>query len=237
MPDDKPLGRRLLGLFVETDSGEAVSLEDGEKSAADEVAELARASARVAADLAPKPTVRPPPPPAVERSPSTAVAGPTSAGPTAPAKAAPASIDFDGVFRGAGIDAQALDRVRKAEELLKHLPPEAPNELKRQIVEAALKAFGFETSKIVDAVVTQTKALDTYVRLNEQQTVKAIAEAQAQIEKLDDQIITLKADIEKRTLALGSLSAAADIRKSQIERVLEFFAPPPAPSGASTREP
>jgi hypothetical protein len=233
MPDDKPLGRRLLGLFVETDPAEKVADEAsetsaGERSAADEVAELARASARVAAEMAPRPAVAAAAPPPAERS-----ASPIPKTPTGP----PANIDFDGVFRGAGIDAQALDRVRKAEELLKNLPPEAPDQLKRQIVEAALKAFGFDTSKIVDAVVTQTKALDTYVRLNEQQTVKAIADAQAQIAKLDDQIITLKADIEKRTLALGSLSAAADIRKSQIEQVLEFFEGPPAPSAASKRQP
>ncbi len=147
---------------------------------------------------------------------------------------APAKVDFDAVFKNAGIDPQALDRVRKAEDLLKNLPDSASEEVKRQIVEASLKAFGFEISKIVEGVQTQTKALDAYVRVNEQQTAKAITDAQAQIAKLEDQVITLRADIDKRTNALAGLAAAADVRKRQVSKVLDFFhtPSPAAPAGA-----
>ncbi len=224
MPDDKSLGKRILGLFVESvdETKPAADPEtEGVPSPADEIAALAKQSAPQAAPIAaaaPKPVAAPPPRPVATAS---------------AAAVEPAKVDFDGVFKNAGIDPQALDRVRKAEELLKNLPDSASDEVKRQIVEASLKAFGFEINKILEAVVTQTKALDTYVRINEQQTAKAITDAQAQIAKLEDQVITLRADIDKRTTALASIAAAADVRKRQVSKVLDFFqAPSPAPAGA-----
>ncbi len=227
MPDDKSLGKRILGLFVEsvddTKPSSTTTDPDGAPSPADEIAALAKQSA----------------PQAAQPVANAVVARPVNAPPAKPVATAsaaavePAKVDFDGVFKNAGIDPQALDRVRKAEELLKNLPDSASDEVKRQIVEASLKAFGFEIAKILEAVVTQTKALDTYVRINEQQTAKAITDAQAQIAKLEDQVITLRADIDKRTTALASIAAAADVRKRQVSKVLDFFqAPSPAPAGA-----
>ncbi|MEW5739968.1 MAG: hypothetical protein AB1938_13635 [Myxococcota bacterium] len=225
MPEEKGLGSKILGLFVETEGKdgtpaegtEAVSKESGEggeKSAAELVAELAGQSAP---RKGPAPAMGAPPPrPAI----------PAPTGPVTPAK-----VDFDAVFKGAGMDAAELDRVRKAEELLKSLPESTPQDVKRQIVEASLKAFGFEVGKIVGAAQNQLKALETYVRLNEQQTAKAITDAQAQIAQLEDKIIGLKADITKKTETLASVSAAADTRKGEVHRVLDFFgagaAPPP----------
>lgn len=234
MPDDKSLGKRILGLFVETVDETKAPTPAGEPgSPADEIAALARQSAPTTSEpVPPEPrTVQP------AMAPKPAAAS-TRLPPSEPI--APAKLDFDAVFKNAGIDPQALDRVRKAEELLKTLPDTASDEVKRQIVEASLKAFGFEIAKIVEAVETQLKALDTYVKVNEQQTAKAINEAQAQIAKLEDQVITLRADINKRTTTLGSVAAAADIRRSQISKVLSFFRASPAPAGppaASTPEP
>lgn len=225
MPEEKGLGSKILGLFVESDKDgtpaegtEAVS-PSGEKSAADLVAELA---GQTAPKKGPAPTTHaaPPPPPA-----RPAIPAPT--GPVTPAK-----VDFDAVFKGAGMDASELDRVRKAEELLKSLPEGTPQDVKRQIVEASLKAFGFEIAKIVGAAQNQLKALETYVRLNEQQTAKAITDAQTQIAQLEDKIIGLRADITKKTEQLASVSAAADSRKGEVHRVLEFFGAPAAPPAA-----
>lgn len=219
MPEEKGLGSKILGLFVESDKDgtpaegtEAVS-PPGEKSAADLVAELA-------GQAMPKkgPAQAAPPPPSARP----AIPAPT--GPVTPAK-----VDFDAVFKGAGMDAAELDRVRKAEELLKSLPDSTPQDVKRQIVEASLKAFGFEIAKIVGAAQNQLKALETYVRLNEQQTAKAITDAQAQIAQLEDKIIGLRADITKKTEQLASVAAAADSRKGEVHRVLDFFGAPAAP--------
>jgi hypothetical protein len=225
MPEEKGLGSKLLGLFVEVkDDGTpvegtpAVERGDGEKSAADLVAELAGQSApRKGA-----PAAAPPAPAA-----AAPVSVPRPSGPVAPAE-----VDFDQVFKGAGMDAGELDRVRKAEELLKSLPDATPLEVKRQIVEASLKAFGFDIAKIVAAAQNQLKALDTYVRINEQGTAKAITDAQQQIAQLEDKIISLRADINTRTEKLAGVSAAADARKGQVHRVLEFFQAPAAPAPA-----
>lgn len=222
MPEDKGLGSKILGLFVESDQdgtpaeGTAAVEPSGEKSAAELVAELAGQTAPKKG-AAPATHAAPPPP-------SARPAIPAPTGPVTPAK-----VDFDAVFKGAGMDASELDRVRKAEELLKSLPDSTPQEVKRQIVEASLKAFGFEIAKIVGAAQNQLKALETYVRLNEQQTAKAITDAQTQIAQLEDKIIGLRADITKKTEQLASVSAAADSRKGEVHRVLEFFGAPAAP--------
>lgn len=216
MPDDKSIGKRILGLFVESGDAAASPSDEpstGAASPADEIAALARNSAPVAAE-----------PVAVAAPARVAVTAPG----TVPTNVEPAKIDFDVVFKNAGIDPQALDRVRKAEELLKTLPDSAGEEVKRQIVEASLKAFGFEISRIVEGVETQLKALDTYVRINEQQTSKALTDSQAQIAKLEDQVISLKAEMNKRTAGLASLAAAADVRRRQVDKVLTFFKAPAA---------
>jgi hypothetical protein len=207
--NEKGLGSKFLGLFVEKD--EQGSL----KSAADEIAELARKSGTAtgaatasATSTAPQPVAAPPPP------------GPALKMPTG------GSTDFDAVFNEAGMDGAELDRVKKAEELLKGLPESTPQDVKRQIVEASLKAFGFDTATIVTASNNQKRALDTYVRVNEQATAKATQDAEAQIKALHEKIAGLKADVEKRNAALRSLTEAATSRKAQVQKVLEFFEKP-----------
>jgi hypothetical protein len=218
MPEEKGLGAKLLGLFVDVEGGaaaasDASTSDDTEKSAAELVAELATK----AEPRQPAPTVVAAPVPA---------AAPTErlgALPPARSPVTPATVDFEGVFRSAGMDAAELDRVRKAEELLKALPEQSPIEVKRQIVEASLKAFGIDLGKIAGSASSQLKALETYVKVNEQQTVKAIAEAERHIAQLDEKIIELRAEMMKRTEQLHGVIAAADLRKGQIARILEFF--------------
>ncbi len=218
MPEEKGLGSKFLGLFVESKEGTpeegtpAVEGADREKTPAELVAELAGQSAP---RKGPGSVASAPPRPAMP-----APSGPVTA----------AQVDFDAVFKTTGLDASDLDRVRKAEELLKGLPESTPIDVKRQIVEASLKAFGFDITKIIGAAQQQLKALDTWVRLNEQQTVKGITDAQTQIAQLEDKVISLKADITKRTDQLASLTAAAEGRKGQVHRVLEFFNAPAAPA-------
>lgn len=223
MAEEKGLGKKLLGLFVESKEGTpeegtpAVEASDAEKTPAELVAELAGQSAprKGPAPMPGAPTTAPAPRPMMP-----AASGPVTA----------AEVDFDAVFKTTGMDASDLDRVRKAEDLLKGLPESTPLEVKRQIVEASLKAFGFDVAKIIGAAQQQLKALETWVRLNENQTAKGITDAQTQIAQLEDKVISLKADITKRADQLASLSAAADGRKGQVHRVLEFFNAPAAPA-------
>jgi hypothetical protein len=206
---DKGIGSRILGIFVETpdkpDSPEALEPEQSGRSPADLVAELAQASA--------------------------AAPGGPGPGPGAPARQAAAlesaiaaaPTDFDTIFKDSGMDADELDRVRKAEELLKSLPEATPIEVKRQIVEASLKAFGFDTARILAAAQTQQKALDAYVRVNESATAKSTELAQQEIASLNEKIASLRTDIEKRTATLKGVAGAASARKLQLQKVLDFF--------------
>jgi hypothetical protein len=225
MPEDKGFGSKLVGLFIQSDeSKDADSTETAvpskEKSAADVVAELA-------GNVAPKSNTAPKGAAAAQ---SASPNGPPSPAVKVDPNAVPAKVDFDAVFKSAGMDASELDRVRKAEELLKSLPDATPHDVKRQIVEASLKAFGVDLSKIAGAADNQLKALDTFVRVNEQQTAKAIADAKAQIQNLDEKIIALKVDIDKKTATLSQTAAAAQIRKAEVNSVLSFFQNAPAPS-------
>lgn len=206
--NEKGFGSKLKGLFFESDEG---AKPEGEKSAADLVAELAQQSGA-------KPAPEAPQPPPSNLNTQKMAAGPVGA-----------PQDFDAIFKDAGMDVAELDRVKKAEDLLKGLPEATPQDVKRQIVEASLKAFGFELEKIVAAANNQKRALDTYVRVNEQVTAKAITEAEAKIKGLHDQIAALKADIEKRTKHLSALSESATNRKTQVQKVIEFFERPGAP--------
>ena len=62
-------------------------------------------------------------------------------------KAQGGNVDFPAVFRAAGIDDGEQGRIDKATQLLKTLPVETPKDVKKQIVEASLKAFGYPVSR------------------------------------------------------------------------------------------
>lgn len=230
MPEDKGLGSKILGLFVESGDGGDKAKDPqelsrfglktgGEKSAAEEIAELARASGAA------------PPPAGAPAAPAPAAGVP--AGPPLklqPAAAAPGTpVDFGAIFRDGGMDPEELDRVAKAEGLLGNLPATIGQAEKRAIVEASLKAFGFEIGKIVAAAQNQKRALDTYVKINETAASKSNQEAEAKIKSLNEQIAQLRADVEKRGAGLTQLTAQAQARKVQVQKVLDFFSAPEPP--------
>lgn len=207
MSEDKGLGSKILGLFVEKGAGDpAGEAGSAEKTPAELVAELAGQ-----AGVAPRPA-NAPLPPGLKTD-----------------KMTGATADFDTLFKDAGMDVAELERVKKAEELLKTLPDSVPHETKKQIVESSLKAFGFEIEKIVGAAQNQKRALDAYVKVNEQATTKAIADNQQQIAAYNEKIAALKTDIEKRTTNLVALSTSATARKAQVQKVLDFFHVPTPP--------
>lgn len=212
MSEEKGLGSKLLGLFVETGE-QKPDAEGAEKSPAEIVAELAATAQKQ----------RPAPPAA---SPN-AAAAPARALNLSPASEVP--TDFEAIFRGAGMDPQDLDRVKKAEELLKSLPDGTPQAVKKQIVEASLRAFGFEVEKIVSAAQNQQRALDAYLKVNETSTAQGISQAEQQIRELTDKIANLRGEIEQKTIRLAQLNKKIQVRKGEVGSVLDFFvAPPPA---------
>src|SRR5947209_4777531 len=115
MAEKKGVFSKALGIFVETD-GDARDAESdagkppGGGSAADEIAAIAKGAG-------------------VARPPAEAPLPPNLKLDTAQAALAP--TDFDLIFKNAGMDASELDRVKKAEELLKSLPAETPQPVKK----------------------------------------------------------------------------------------------------------
>jgi uncharacterized coiled-coil protein SlyX len=213
MSEQKGIGSKILGIFVEMDDSKQetelpTDLDDG-KSAADLVAEMT-------AGVVPRRGT-------VPGDPAPAAPSPQISADKLPATLPAAPTDFDAVFRELGMDATELDRVRKAEDLLKSLPDATPLAVKKQIVEASLKAFGFELDKIVLAAQNQRRALDTYVKVNETATAKALQEAEAQVRALNEKIAALRTDIEKRTHGLTQLTNAVQERKKDVQKVIDFF--------------
>lgn len=239
MAEQKGLGSKLLGIFVETDARDRdADPADGGKSPAEVLAELAQQSDPSAVAKKGAPASRLPSAPAAPEPASQSGLPPNLRLERASPPPASGPVDFMAIFREAGMDAAELDRVKKAEELLKSLPEATPTVVKKQIVEASLKAFGFEIDKIVAAAQNQKKALDAYVRVNESATAKSIQDAEAQIRAYTEKIAALRSDIEKRTAQLTSLSLAAQTRKGEVQKVLEFFqAPAEASVGAPSPAP
>ncbi|HEY3444752.1 MAG TPA: hypothetical protein VGK67_00245 [Myxococcales bacterium] len=241
---EKGIGSKILGTFFERREPSAEEAAEAEldtkgKSPQELMDELVKASNPTAAAPAATPAPVPSGPkvtvfPAMGSGAAmpSAPSQPAAAGDAGPGSAAeapqvaPANVNFEALFRDAGMDVAELDRVKKAEDLLKNLPPETPISLQKSIVEASLKAFGIEIAKIVVASQNQKKAIDTYVKVNDSAGQKGILEAEAQIKSLTEKIAALKADIEKRTLGHAGLVAAAQLRKAQIQKILDFFEPP-----------
>ena len=232
MSEQKGFGSKLLGIFVETDDGrkkdddaeEVIPTGGGNKSAADLVAELASAGAAV-------PGARRGVPPAARADPELESPLPPMRTDKLSAAVPGAPLDFEAIFRELGMDPAELDRVRKAEDLLKSLPDATPHAVKKQIVEASLRAFGFDLEKIAAAALNQRRALDTYVKVNETATAKAVQDAEAQVQALNEKIAALRADIEKRTLGLAQLSTSVQERKKDVQKVIDFFQAPATPPG------
>jgi hypothetical protein len=121
-------------------------------------------------------------------------------------------VDFGAIFREAGMDPAELDRVSKAEDLLGKLPATIGQAEKRVIVEASLKAFGFEIDKIVSAAQNQKRALDAYVKVNETAAAKANQEAEARSSR--STAIAQLRGWEKRGAGPSQLTARAQGRKA-----------------------
>jgi hypothetical protein len=66
-----------------------------------------------------------------------------------PPRAAGGQVDFAAVFEAAGVDADEQQRVARTTDLLRSLPAETDAAIKKQIVEASLKAFGVPIEKII----------------------------------------------------------------------------------------
>src|ERR1700682_1371198 len=155
---EKNWGQTVLGWFVVKDEyGQPAGDADG-STYSGSLVEAADARRRGG----------PLPPPA-----STSASTPASAAPVAPPlpvflKEPPpptgGEVDFAKVFEAAQIDTAEQEPVAKSAELVRSLPAETDPLVKKQIVEASLKAFGVPIDKIIETGVEEIQALEGYIR-------------------------------------------------------------------------
>ncbi|HTI37389.1 MAG TPA: hypothetical protein VL484_07530 [Vicinamibacterales bacterium] len=142
---------------------------------------------------------------------------------TPPPAAAGGQVDFEGVFAAAGIDHDERDRVARSSELLASLPSETPVAVRKQIVEAAMKAFGVPLDKIIEAGVQQIQALEGYIRTSAAETDQLLSDSRTRIDQLEREIRDVRSVMDQRTQEQAAIAAACNTKKIDVQRVLEFF--------------
>lgn len=138
-------------------------------------------------------------------------------------KAQGGKVDFPAVLRAAGIEDEEQERVVKARGLLATLPQETPREIKRQIVEASLKAFGYPVENIVETGAQEIQALEVYIQAGQKETQALLVESQKRIEELNAEIARVKRVMEEQVAAQYALTQACNEEKLRVQEVLEFF--------------
>jgi hypothetical protein len=141
-----------------------------------------------------------------------------------PPPAAPGGrVDFDGVFDSAGIAREERERIGKAGDLLASLPADTPVAVRKQIVEASLKAFGVPIDKIIETGVEEIQALEGYIRAGASDTQTVLEESTRRIQQYEAEIKNIRTVMDQRVQEQQSVAAACNARKLEVQRILEFF--------------
>lgn len=142
---------------------------------------------------------------------------------TPPPVAIGGRVDFEAVFAAAGVDAEERQRVAKTIELLRSLPAGTDTAVKKQIVEASLKAFGVPIEKIIEASVEEIQALDGYVRNGAADNAKLIQESDARIKQYEEEIRNIRAVMQQSVEEQQSMIKLCNDKKLEVQQILEFF--------------
>ena len=196
MSDKKTWGSTVLGWFVVRPEDEAAAASD--PAAAD-------AAVAAAADYGADQPVVP--------------VTPMNDPPPAPG----GQVDFPAVYSAAGVEPERQERVEKAASLLRSLPAETDPAVKKQIVEASLKAFGVPIDKIIEAGVEEIQALESYIRTGGADTQTLLGESQERITQFEAEIRRIKQVMDERVQEQQAVVRACNERKLDVQRVLEFF--------------
>ncbi|HYH85963.1 MAG TPA: hypothetical protein VEX60_10965 [Pyrinomonadaceae bacterium] len=142
---------------------------------------------------------------------------------TAPPPATGGQVDFEAVFDAAGVDTEERARVARTVELLKSLPAGTDAGVKKQIVEASLKAFGVPIEKIIEAGVEEIQALDGYIRNGAADNEKLMQESDARIKQYEEEIRNIRGIMQQSVSELQNVIKVCNDKKLEVQQVLEFF--------------
>src|SRR4030095_20163 len=132
-------------------------------------------------------------------------------------------VDFGAVFTAAGVDADEQQRVARTTELLRSLPAGTDAAVKKQIVEASLKAFGVPIEKIIEATVEEIQAVDGYLRNAAADNEKLIQESEARITQYEQEIQNIRSVMQQSVNEQQTLIKTCNDKKLEVQQVLEFF--------------
>src|SRR5215207_7880122 len=132
-------------------------------------------------------------------------------------------VDFAAVFEAAGVDKDEQQRVARTTELLRSLPAGTDTAVKKQIVEASLKAFGVPIEKIIEATVEEIQALDGYIRNAAADNEKLIQESDARIKQYEQEIQNIRSVMQQSVEEQQTLIKVCNDKKLEVQQVLEFF--------------
>jgi hypothetical protein len=142
---------------------------------------------------------------------------------TAPPPPTGGQVDFTAVFSAAGVDSEEQQRVARTTELLKSLPAGTDAAVKKQIVEASLKAFGVPIEKIIEATAEEIQALDGYIRNCAADNEKLIQESDARIKQYEQEIANIRTVMQQSVEEQQKLIKVCNEKKLEVQQVLEFF--------------
>lgn len=132
-------------------------------------------------------------------------------------------VDFAAVYTAAGVEADQQERVEKAAALLASLPADTAPAVKKQIVEASLKAFGVPIDKIIEAGVEEIQALESYIQAGGADTQKVLSESSDRIAQFEAEVRRIKQVMDDRVQEQTAVVRSCNERKLDVQRVLEFF--------------
>jgi hypothetical protein len=141
----------------------------------------------------------------------------------APPPATGGQVDFAAVFAAAGVDTDEQQRVGRTTDLLRSLPASTDPAVKKQIVEASLKAFGVPIEKIIEATVEEIQALDGYIRNGAADNEKLIQESESRIKQYEQEIQNIRNVMQQSVNEQQTLIKTCNDKKLEVQQVLEFF--------------
>lgn len=142
---------------------------------------------------------------------------------TAPPPPTAGQVDFPAVFSAAGVDQDEQQRVARTTDLLRSLPAGTDAAVKKQIVEASLKAFGYPVEQIIEAGAQEIQALEVYIQAGQRDTQSLLAESQKRTAELEAEIARIKKVMEDQVASQYALTQACNQQKLKVQEVLEFF--------------
>ncbi len=132
---------------------------------------------------------------------------------------------FDGVavLTAAGVDEKQRERVERTLELLGALPSDASPQLRKNIVEASLKAFDISIKAIVEAAGAEVNAFENYIAEGHKQLDELKNQSLQRIAELEAEIARVQNRLEVATADQAQLDEATINAMERVRPVLGFF--------------